>query len=84
MSFVTTSSPSIILWHDHGTILGLGSLLVTVHVAYDPEYEKIRGKSCSIQLLVERPKLYIMAAWLSSIEDQLAIIQDRIDCYKPI
>lgn len=40
-------SRSLILWHDHGTILGLGCILITVHVAYDPaifytqsEYEK--------------------------------------------
>ena len=80
-------SRSLILWHDHGTILGLGCLLVTVHVAYDPavfytqsEYENMHGKSPSIQSLVERSKLYIMAAGSSSIEDQVAIIQDRIDC----
>ena len=80
-------SQSLILWHDHGTILGLGCLLVTAHVAYDPavfytqsEHEETHGKSPSIQSLVERPKLYIMAAGSSSVEDQVAIIQDRIDC----
>ena len=80
-------SRSLILWHDHGTILGLGSLLVTAHIAYDPavfytqsEYEEMHGKPPSIQSLVERPKLYLMAAGSSSIEDQVAIIQDRIAC----
>ena len=59
--------------------------MITVHIAYDPavfyiqsEYEKY-SQSLSIQSLVERPKLYIIAAG-SSIEHQIAIIQDRIDC----
>ena len=26
---------SLVLWHDHSTILGLGCLLITVHIAYD-------------------------------------------------
>ena len=27
---------SLVLWHDHGTILHLGCILITVHMAYDP------------------------------------------------
>ena len=80
-------SRSLILWHDHGTILGLGCILITVHIAYDPavfytqsEYEEKYSQSISIQSLVERPKLHIIAAGSSSIEHQIAIIQDRIDC----
>ena len=41
-------SRSLILWCDHSTILGLGSLLVTAHIAYHPavfytqsEYEEM-------------------------------------------
>ena len=52
---------SLILWHDHGTILGLGCIILTVHIAYDPavfltqeEYEARCGKSASIQSHVER------------------------------
>ena len=55
-------SRSLIIWHDHGTILGLGCILITVHVAYDPavfytqsEYEEKYSQSLSIQSLVERP-----------------------------
>jgi hypothetical protein len=80
-------SRSLILWHDHGTILGLGCILITVHVAYDhaifyiqSEYEEKYSQSLSIQSLVERPKLHIIAAGSSSIENQIAIIQDRIVC----
>ena len=55
---------SLILWHDHGTILGLGCILITVHVAYDPaifytqsEYEEKYSQSLSIQSLVEHSKV---------------------------
>ena len=27
---------SIVMWHDHGTISGLGCIIITVHIAYDP------------------------------------------------
>ena len=78
---------SLILWHDHGTILGLGCIILTVHIAYDPavfltqcEYEAKYGKSTSIQSIVERPVVHLMAAGSSAVEDQLALLQDRIDC----
>ena len=29
-------SRSIVMRHGHGTILGLGCIIITVHVAYDP------------------------------------------------
>ena len=78
---------SLILWHDHGTILGLGCIIITVHIAYDPavfltqqEYEARCGKSASMQSHVERPVIHLMAAGSSAVEDQLALLQDRIDC----
>ena len=27
---------TLVLWHDHGVILGLGCILMTIHTAYDP------------------------------------------------
>ena len=73
------------VWHDHGTILGLGCVIITVHIAYDPavfytqaEYEDKHGKS-SIQTLIERPVMHLMAAGTSAVDDQLALLQDRID-----
>lgn len=78
---------SIVMWHDHGTILGLGCIIITVHIAYDPavfytqaEYEDKHGKSPSIQTLIERPVIHLMAAGTSAVDDQLALLQDRIDC----
>ena len=71
----------------HGTILGLGCIVLTVHVAYDPavfytqeEYEALHGESPSIQSLVERPIIHLFAAGSSSGDDQMALLQDRIDC----
>jgi hypothetical protein len=78
---------SIIMWHDHGTILGLGCVIIIVHIAYDPavfytqsEYEERYTKSISIQTLVERPVIHLIAAGTSAVDDQLALLQDRIDC----
>ena len=78
---------SIVMWHDHGTILGLGCIIITAHIAYDPagfytqsEYEERYAKPISIQTLVERPVIHLIAAGTSAVDDQLALLQDRIDC----
>ena len=76
---------SLILWHDHGTLLGLGCILMTVHVAYDPgvfytHAECQRPNAPSVQSVVEQPAIYLLAAGSSSAEDQVALLQDRIDC----
>ena len=51
---------SLIMWHDHGTILGLRCIILTAHVVYDPamfyiqaEYEAKHGKCPSIQSVIE-------------------------------
>jgi hypothetical protein len=56
-------------------------------VVYDPavfyiqaEYEAKYGKCPSIQSVIERPVIHIMAAGSSSVEDQLALLQERLDC----
>lgn len=69
-------SRSLVLWHDHGTILHLG-----VHVAYDPAlFEEYEVKTGCTSSLVETPTVYLLAAGSSSVEDQIAILQDRLDC----
>ena len=45
-----------------------------------PSMRRSNSKSLLIQSLVERPKLHIITAGSSSIEHQITIIQDRIDC----
>lgn len=78
---------SLIMWHDHGTILGLGCIILTAHVVYDPavfytqtEFEARHGKCQSIQSIVEQPVIHLMGAGSSSVEDQLALLQERLDC----
>ena len=75
------------MWHDHGTIHGLGCIILTAHVVYDPavfyiqaEYEAKDGKCPSTQSAIERPVIHIMAAGSSSVEDQLALLQESLDC----
>ena len=65
----------------------LGCLLITVHVAYDPatfytqqEYEVKSGYTSSLQSIVETPTVYLLAAGSSSVEDQIALLQDRLHC----
>ena len=78
---------TLVLWHDHGVLLGLGCILMTIHIAYDPaifytpqECKEKFGKPIQVQSTIERPELYILAAGSSSSEDQAALIQDRLDC----
>ena len=81
------SHRSLVLWHDHSTILGLGCLLITVHVAYDTavfltnaEYSKKYKERINLQSIVEQPRIHLLAAGSSSLEDQLSVLQDRLDC----
>ena len=78
---------TLVFWHDHGTILGLGSILMTIHVVYDTatfntqaEFAQKFSSSENVQSMVERPEIYMFAAGSSSAEDQAALLQNRIDC----
>ncbi len=79
---------SLLLWHDHGTVVGCGYIMITVSVLYDPaaflgneEYSAKTGRPIhNIQEQVEQPHIYMLAASSSSISDQLALIADRVDC----
>ena len=78
---------TLVFWHDHVTILGLGSILTTIHVVYDTatfytqtEYAQKFSSSENVQSMVERPEIYMFAAGSSSAEDQAVLLQDMIDC----
>ena len=82
-------SRSLVLWHDHATILKMGFLMVTVHTLYDPAVfltdEEYRERNpdllpLSIQSEVEQPEIYMLSLGGSSIEDQAAVIGDRLEC----
>lgn len=57
---------TLVLWHDYGTILGLGTILMTIPVAYDTatfytqaEYAQRVGSTENVQSMVERPEIYM-------------------------
>ena len=75
------------LWHDHATILSTGFLMITVHILYDPavfftnsEYQQNTQTAVDIQTEVEKPEIYMLVLGSSSIEDQAAVLPDRINC----
>ena len=77
----------LVLWHDHATILSTGFLMITVHTLYDPavfltnsEYQQYTQSAVDVQTEVEKPEIYMLALGSSSIEDQAAVLPDRIDC----
>lgn len=75
-------------WHDHATILKMCFVLVTIHVLYDPlvfytQYEYLQlhpAAAINVQAEVEQPEIHLLAAGSSSIEDQTALIGDRLSC----
>ena len=79
-------SRSLCMWHDHATILKMGFIMVTVHVVYDPvvfytdeEYKQLYpGANVNIQAEVEQPEIHLLACGSSSVEDQVALIGDRL------
>ena len=75
------------MWHDHATVLNKGLIMVTVHVLYDiavflsnKEYTVLTGKSVNVQAEVEQPMVYMLTLGSSSVEDQAALIAERVDC----
>ena len=78
---------SLAVRHDHSTILNNGLIMIKVHVVYDKavfltneEYYRKTGKRANIQCQVEQPEIYMLVLGSSSVEDQAAIIPDRIEC----
>ncbi len=72
---------TIACWHDHSTILGKGYVLVTTKVVYDPAVFKAQ-QDMNTQAFIEEPEIHIIAMSSSSIEDQAALIEDRLDCIR--
>lgn len=69
---------------NHGTVLGKGLIIITVHVVYNTAVyltngeflEKTGHPSINVQTLVEQPEVHMMAMGSSSIEVQAALITD--------
>ena len=78
---------SLAVWHDHSTILNNGLIMITVHVIYDKavfltneEYYHKTGNQVNVQCQVEQPEIYMLILGSSSVENQSAVIPDRIEC----
>ena len=61
--------------------------MITVHVIYDKavfltneEYYRKTGNQVNVQCQVEQPEIYMLVLGSSSVEDQAAVIPDRIEC----
>ena len=64
-------------------ILGKGYILLTAKVLYDPAvFQSGKAGVQSIQAYVEEPENSIIAMSSSSINDQIALISDRVSCIR--
>ena len=70
---------TLAVWHDHATLLGLGTVMIMVHVVYDAavfytqtEFESTSKEPTNIQSTIQRPVIHMIAAGSS--------LQDRLDC----
>ena len=76
------------MWHDHATILGMGFIMVTVHVMFDSlvfltdeEYNLLHpDATLSVQSEVEQPEIHLISLGSSSVEDQATLVGDRLSC----
>lgn len=77
---------TVALWHDHSTILGRGYILLTAKIMYDPALFKSNQETTllvkDIQAYVEEPEICMIAVSSSSINDQAALIADRVNCIR--
>ena len=62
--------------------MGLGIVILTVHVVNDPAvfYMQSEYNSQSLNSTIESPSIYMSCVSSSSLEDQAAFLQDMIDC----
>ena len=78
---------SLVIWHDHATVLNSGFIMVTVHILYDDavvltneEYHQEHHRNVDIQSQIEQPEIYMLALGSPSIEDQAALLPERVAC----
>ena len=69
------------IWHDHATLLGMGAVMITVHVLYDPavfytqpEWDAKSEASLDLQATIECPLIHMFAGGSSAIEDQASLL----------
>ena len=77
---------SLVLWHDHATLLNRGFLMITVHTLYDKavhltdqEYHQRTGERVNVQAEVEQPEVHLLVLSSSAVHDQASTIGDRLE-----
>ena len=73
------------LWHDHSAVLSRGYILVALSVIFDEAFFNVssydeRKHGVKLQEFVEQPEIYMICMSSSSVDDQAAIIPDRLEC----
>ena len=78
---------SLVIWHDHATVLNSGFIMVTVRILYDhavfftnEEYQQKYHQNIDVQSEIEQPEIHMLALSSSSIEDQAALLPERVAC----
>lgn len=83
----------LLFWHDHATILGSGFLMITTNILYDPavfftnkEYKEMTPhlSNINVQAEIEQAEIYMLAMGSSSLEDQVALVPDRMECLQEV
>ena len=75
----------LLLWHDHSSVLSRGYILVTLSVVFDEAVFDVtlydeRKHGITFQEFIEQPELYLVCLSSSSIDDQAALVPDRLEC----
>lgn len=72
---------SLALWHDNATLLiGSGDSDDHITCCSWPEAKGSTAELTSVQSTIEHPVIHMIAAGSSLVENQAALLQDRIDC----
>ncbi|KAL5509921.1 hypothetical protein EMCRGX_G005368 [Ephydatia muelleri] len=79
----------LVMWHDHGTILGQGYIFITVKVIYDTSVffrkdEYSLNCTLNLQGTIEKPEVHVIGIASSSHEDQAALIPERVSCLRTL
>ena len=79
----------LVMWHDHGTILGQGYIFITVKVIYDTSVffrkdEYSLNSTLNLQGTIEKPEVHVIGIASSSHEDQAALIPERVPCLRTL
>ncbi|EDO31463.1 predicted protein [Nematostella vectensis] len=73
-----------LIWHDHSVIANHGFMLFCLRELYGPAiykssqtYLEETGRKINIQATVESPKIYILGASKSTVDDQMQFVKTR-------